>query len=131
MLRILLKPAELADSSERYSQGVVVEEGRGLLFIAGQTATDREGHVVGVGDIGAQALKAFENVGAVLKEAGLGFENLVKTTVYLTDRAFREEFNRVRKEVLPKRQLPTSTLLIISGLARPEFLIEIEAVAAF
>jgi enamine deaminase RidA (YjgF/YER057c/UK114 family) len=131
MLRTLLKPAGLADSSERYSQGVVIEEGRGFLFIAGQTATDREGNVVGIGDIGAQVSKVFENLGVVLKEAGLGFENLVKITTYLTDRVFREEYNRVRKQFLPKGQLPASTLLIISGLARPEFLIEIEAVAAF
>lgn len=130
-MKHVLKPKDIVDASDRYSQGILVEGGRGLLFIAGQTAADRDGNVVGVGDIRAQARKAFENVGSVLKEAGLGFEHLVKTTVYLTDRSYRDEYNRVRMEVLPKADRPTSTLLIISGLARPEYLIEIEAIAAF
>ncbi len=130
-MKHVLKPKDIVDASDRYSQGILVEGGRGLLFIAGQTAADRDGNVVGVGDIRAQARKAFENVGSVLKEAGLGFEHLVKTTVYLTDRSYRDEYNRVRTEILPKADRPTSTLLIISGLARPEYLIEIEAVAAF
>lgn len=129
-MKRILKPTELVDSSGRYSQGIVVEGVRGLLFIAGQTATGRDGNVVGVGDIGAQTRKVFENLAAVLKEAGLGFENLVQTTTYLTDRAYREEYNRVRMEVLAKEP-PTSTLLIISGLARPEFMIEIAGIAAF
>ncbi len=130
-MKRVLKPKGLVDASERYSQGILVEGIRGLLFIAGQTSTDRDGNVVGVGDIRTQARKAFENVATVLKEAGLGFENLVQTTVYLTDRAFREEYNRVRMEVLPEGDRPTSTLLIISGLARLEYLIEIEAIAIF
>ena len=130
-MKRILKPKDLVDASDRYSQGIIVEGLRGLLFIAGQTASDRQGNVVGIGDIRAQARKAFENVEAVLKEAGLGFEHLVKTTVYLTDRNYRDEYNRVRMELLPKGDRPTSTLLIISGLARPEYLIEIEAVAAF
>ena len=130
-MKRILKPKDLVDASDRYSQGIIVEGPRGLLFIAGQTASDRQGNVVGIGDIRAQARKAFENVEAVLKEAGLGFEHLVKTTVYLTDRNYRDEYNRVRMELLPKGDRPTSTLLIIGGLARPEYLIEIEAVAAF
>ena len=130
-MKRVLKPKGLVDASDRYSQGILVEGGRGLLFIAGQTASDRDGNVVGVGDIRAQARKAFENVETVLKEAGLGFEHLVKTTVYLTDRSHRDEYNRVRMELLPKGDRPTSTLLIISGLARPEYLIEIEAIAAY
>ena len=130
-MKRVLKPKGLVDASERYSQGILLEGIRGLLFIAGQTSTDRDGNVVGVGDIRAQARKAFENVEIVLKEAGLEFEHLVKTTVYLTDRSYREEYNRVRMEVLPQGDRPTSTLLIISGLARPEYLIEIEAIAAY
>jgi len=129
-MKRILKPKELVDTSGRYSQGIVVEGVQGLLFIAGQTATGRDGNVVGVGAIGAQTRQVFQNLAAVLKEAGLGFENLVQTTTYLTERAYREEYNRVRMEVLSKEP-PTSTLLIINGLARPEFMIEIEAVAAF
>ncbi len=130
-MRRQLKPKRLADSSARYSQGILVEGTKGLLFIAGQTATDKDGSVVGVGDIGTQARKVFENLGTVLQEARLGFEHLVTITTYVTDRAYREAYNRVRMELLPKEPRPTSTFLVVSGLARPEFLIEIEGIAAY
>ena len=129
-MKRILKPKELADTSGRYSQAIIVEGGKGLLFIAGQTASDSDGNVIGIGDIGAQTRQVFKNIEAVLKEAGLGFENLVKTTTYLTDRSYREEYNRARMAIMSKEP-PTSTLLIISGLARPEFMIEIEAIAAY
>lgn len=129
-MKRILRPKEIADSAGRYSQGILVDGIRGLLFISGQTATARDGSVAGVGDIEAQTRQVFQNLAAVLKEAGLGFENLVQTTTYLTDRSYREGYNRVRTEVLNKEP-PTSTLLVISGLARPEFLVEIAGIAAF
>lgn len=129
-MKKILKPEEVTDPAGRYSQGILVERIRGMLFIAGQTATARDGSVVGIGDIEAQSRKVFENLAAVLKEAGLSYGNLVQTTTYLTDRSHREGYSRVRGELLD-REPPTSTLLIVSGLARPEFLIEIEAIAAF
>jgi enamine deaminase RidA (YjgF/YER057c/UK114 family) len=105
----------------------LTEPGR-VLFIAGQTASDKDGNVVGKGDIEAQTTQVFENIVAVLEEAGGSFDNLVMTTTYITDRKYREGYNRVRQRYY-KQEPPTSTLVIVSGLANPDYLIEIAGIA--
>jgi enamine deaminase RidA (YjgF/YER057c/UK114 family) len=99
-----------------------------LLFIAGQTASDKNGNVVGKGDIEAQAKQVFENLQAVLKEVGGSLDNLVMTTTYITDIKYREGYNRVRNQNY-KGTPPTSTLVVVKGLANPDYLIEIAGVA--
>ncbi len=123
----IIQPKELSDPRPRYSQGILADGGK-LLFIAGQTASDKNGAIVGKGDIEAQTHQVFKNLSAVLKEAGGSFDNLVMTTTYITDRKYREGYNRVRMQVY-KKEPPTSTLVIISGLAHPDYLIEINGVA--
>jgi len=68
------------------------------------------------------------NLLPVLKEAGGSLDNLVMTTTYITDRKYREGYNRVRTQYY-KKSSPTSTLVIVSGLAHPDYLIEIASVA--
>jgi enamine deaminase RidA (YjgF/YER057c/UK114 family) len=126
-MKKIIQPKTLSDPTPRYSQGILTESGR-LLFIAGQTASDKDGNVVGKGDIEAQATQVFENIAAVLEEAGGSFDNLVMTTTYITDRKYREGYNRVRQRYY-KQEPPTSTLVIVSGLANPDYLIEIAGVA--
>lgn len=126
-MRKVIQPKQLSDPRPRYSQGILTKPGR-LLFIAGQTATDKDGNVVGIGDIEAQAHQVFKNLGAVLKDAGGSFDNLVMTTTYITDRQYREGYNRVRMQYY-KKSRPTSTLVIVTGLANPDYLIEIAGVA--
>ena len=99
-----------------------------MLFIAGQTASDKEGNVVGKGDIKAQTRQVFQNIKAVLETAGASFDNLVMTTTYITDRKYREGYNEVRRDIY-KQDPPTSTLVIVSGLANPDYLIEIAGIA--
>jgi enamine deaminase RidA (YjgF/YER057c/UK114 family) len=123
----IIQPKELSDPRPRYSQGILTEPGR-VLFIAGQTASDKDGKVVGKGDIEAQTHQVFKNLSAVLKEAGGSLENLVMTTTYITDREYREGYNRVRQQYY-KKDPPTSTLVIVKGLAHPDYLIEIAGVA--
>jgi 2-iminobutanoate/2-iminopropanoate deaminase len=127
MTKQILQPKSLNDPRPRYSQGISTEGGK-LLFIAGQTASDKEGNVVGKGDIEAQSHEVFKNISAVLEEAGASFDNLVMTTTYITDRKYREGYNRVRQQYYKNSQ-PTSTLVIVTGLANPDYLIEINAVA--
>ena len=103
MTRKVIQPDSLKDPRPRYSQGIVTDGGR-LLFIAGQTAADRNGNVVGKGDAEKQAEQVFANLEAVLKAAGATFDNLVMTTTYLTDIKHREAYNKVRLKVL--RQQP-------------------------
>jgi len=127
MQRRVIQPSSLKDSRPRYSQGVVTEGGR-LLFISGQTAADESGRVVGKGDIQAQAERVFENLGAVLAEAGGSFDNLVMTTTYLTDISYRDAYNAVRLRYYRNSQ-PTSTLLVVKALGHGDFLIEIDGIA--
>jgi len=84
--------------------------------------------VVGKGDIEAQAKQVFENLQAVLKEVGGSLDNLVMTTTYITDIKYREGYNRVRNQNY-KGTPPTSTLVVVKGLANPDYLIEIAGVA--
>jgi 2-iminobutanoate/2-iminopropanoate deaminase len=123
----VIQPKSLSDPRPRYSQGILTEGGK-LLFIAGQTASDKDGNVVGKGDIEAQTHQVFKNLIAVLEEAGGSFDNLVMTTTYITDRKYREGYNRVRMQYY-KNNSPTSTLVIITGLAHPDYLIEINGIA--
>jgi len=122
-----IQPKGLNDPRPRYSQGILAEGGK-VLFIAGQTASDGNGNVVGKGDIKAQTRQVFENLKAVLEAAGGSLDNLVMTTTYITDRKNREGYNEVRQGIY-KKDPPTSTLLIISGLAHPDYLIEISGIA--
>jgi 2-iminobutanoate/2-iminopropanoate deaminase len=122
-----IQPESLNDPRPRYSQDIQTEGGR-LLFIAGQTASDKNGNVVGKGDIKAQTRQVFDNIKAVLESAGGSLDNLVMTTTYITDRKYREGYNEVRRG-LYKKDPPTSTLLIVSGLANEDYMIEIAGIA--
>ena len=127
MARKTIQPKALNDPRPRYSQGILNEGGK-LLFVAGQTASDQAGNVVGKGDIRAQTQQVFANLKAVLEEAGGTLDDLVMTTTYITDREYREGYNEVRRG-LYKKDPPTSTLVIVKGLAHPDYLIEIAGVA--
>ena len=98
------------------------------MFIAGQVAVDVENTVVGKGDPERQAEQVFENLKAVLTAAGASFENLVMTTTYLTDIAYREAFNKVRVRYYGNTP-PTNTLVVVKGLANEDYLIEISGIA--
>lgn len=106
----------------------VVKAGN-TIYVAGQVAQDEQGRLVGAGDFVAQANQVFENLGRALAAAGAGFGDLVKTTVYVTDPRYREQLRDVRDTYLDRSALPASTLVVVAGLALPEYLLEIEAVA--
>jgi 2-iminobutanoate/2-iminopropanoate deaminase len=107
---------------------VVVAEGQRMIFISGQLARDRQGNVVGKGDMRAQLRQVGENIKAALEAAGATLNDLVKTTTYVTD---IEEFFKhveVRMEYFGAA-LPTSTTVEVRRLAHADFLVEVEAVA--
>ena len=126
-----INPPELGDQPG-YSQIVDVSASR-LVFIAGQTALDRDGHVVGRHDFAAQADRVFENLAIALRMSGCTAANLIKLTVFLTDMGnlgrYREARNRFFASVTPPAA-PAVTLVEVSKLYGPDFLIEIEAIAA-
>jgi enamine deaminase RidA (YjgF/YER057c/UK114 family) len=115
-----------------YSQIVDVAANR-IIFISGQTALDRDGNLVGKNDFAAQATQVFRNLSVALEERGCNPSNLVKMTVFLTDMDnladYRDARNRFFASVTPVAA-PAVTLIEVSRLYGPEFLIEIEAIAA-
>jgi reactive intermediate/imine deaminase len=101
----------------------------GLLFVAGQVAQDQEGNLVGRGDIEAQAVQVFENLRAVLASAGASLDDVVKLTTYATSVAYRAKIAEVRARYF-NTYFPPNTFVVVASLATPEYLLEIEAVAA-
>lgn len=110
-----------------YAHGVEVPEGARLTFVAGQVGVDFEGNVPD--DFEAQARNAWNNCLAVLEHNGLRVSDVVHVKHFITDAANLPAYNAVRGEFLGGHR-PTSTLLIVAGLADPRFLVEVEMIAA-
>jgi enamine deaminase RidA (YjgF/YER057c/UK114 family) len=104
-----------------------------LAFIAGQVAVDRSGTSIGVGDVAAQTNQVFANIGDILKDLGSDFEQVVQLTTYLTGADSIPAFMSARSALFPKLfpggKYPPNTLLVIDRLVKPEFLIEVAAIA--
>jgi enamine deaminase RidA (YjgF/YER057c/UK114 family) len=128
-----VRPDEVAAPMGPYVHAIEIPAAAEWLVVSGQTGVDETGNVV-EGGIEAQTRAVFRNLGAVLAGAGFAFADVVKLTTYLTDGALLPAFRAFREglyaEHFPDGAHPTSTLAIVTGLARPEFLVEIEALAA-
>jgi enamine deaminase RidA (YjgF/YER057c/UK114 family) len=98
------------------------------VYLRGQTAMDLEGRIVGIGDAAAQTENAMSCAKVLLEEAGAKLSDIVKITIYITDRAHREPVYQVVGRWL-KGVHPVSTGIIVQGLARPEYLMEIDIIA--
>jgi len=107
---------------------VVTGTGR-LVAVSGQVATGEDGQPVGPGDPSAQARQVFENLRRCLAAAGLSFAEVIKLTYYLTDMAHLPAVRTVRNEFIDTANPPASTAVQVVALARPEFLLEVEAFA--
>jgi enamine deaminase RidA (YjgF/YER057c/UK114 family) len=99
------------------------------VFIAGQVGADREGNIVGPGDAEAQARQVFANLAEVVAACGGSMADIVKVNVFVTDLGYRSAVQAARRTWWPEGDYPASTFVVISSLAAPEFLIEVEAVA--
>jgi enamine deaminase RidA (YjgF/YER057c/UK114 family) len=107
---------------------VVVARGS-MVFVRGQVGQDlTTAENVGVGDAAAQAERAMQNVKQLLEEAGARLEHICKVTIYLTDARLREPVYRIVGRWL-KGVFPVSTGIVVAGLARPEWLVEIDVIA--
>jgi enamine deaminase RidA (YjgF/YER057c/UK114 family) len=114
------------DLSNDLCQAVVAGD---TVYLRGQIGQDLDtSENVGVGDVEAQAEQAMKNIKMLLEEAGGGLEHVVKVTVYLIDPRYREPVYRVMGKWL-KGVHPVSTGIVVSALARPEWLVEIDATA--
>ncbi len=98
-------------------------------YIAGQVSAGTDGQVVGQGDPEAQVRQVWRNLEAAVQSVGGTLQNIVKTTTYITSPDYMGAVRKVRDELFQGGNPPTSTLLVISALAHPDFLVEIEAIA--
>jgi 2-iminobutanoate/2-iminopropanoate deaminase len=122
-----LNPSTIAAPIGRYSHGVLVPSGAKLLFISGQVGIDPNGTVPsGFAD---QARSAWRNLLAILEAAGMGPDNLVKVTHYLTRPSDLPAYREVRASMAGDAR-PASMLVFVPALADPRWLFEIEAIAA-
>lgn len=105
-----------------------------LYFVAGQLAVGAQGEIVGVGDFERQFDQVYANLEGVLRGLGGSIRSVVKFTTFLTSRGDIPKFMARRAATFPKYfpspVYPPNTLLLVSGLVKPEFVIEVEAVAA-
>ena len=111
-----------------YKMATRMEGGR-LLYISGQVAWDASGNIVGKGDVRTQARQTFENLRGVLQAAGGDLSNLMKVTTYITKIDDFPAVAEARSTVF-SGELPASTLIVVKSLFHPDFLIEVEGVAA-
>jgi 2-iminobutanoate/2-iminopropanoate deaminase len=113
-----------------YSQAVKVTGGETILYLSGQVAYDDNGGVAHPGDFKAQARAALQAVKAQVEAGGGTMANIVKVNTYLTDIRYRADYGPIREEFFGRnKKMPASTLVAVTALAQPEFLIEIEAIA--
>lgn len=116
-----------------YAQATRVKAGE-LVYIAGQVALDVNGKLVGKDDPAMQTRQVFSNLGKILESVGASFGNVVEFTTYVVGRQSIEGFLHARTEIFPRLfpegDYPPNTLLVVAGLVREEYLVEIKATAA-
>jgi enamine deaminase RidA (YjgF/YER057c/UK114 family) len=111
-----------------YTQGIKVTQAQTILILSGQVAYTADGKPACVGDFKGQARGVYAAIKALVESQGGTMANVVKTTTYLTDMSHRADLAPVREEFFGKKS-PASTMVQISALAYPEWMIEIEAIA--
>lgn len=123
----LLTPTTMP-KSVGYSQLAIVNGGN-IVFISGQVALDKNGNFVGKDDFRAQVTQVFENLKAALAAAGSDLSDVIKLNSYFLDLSHVAECREVRDKYINVKNPPASTAVQVSKLFRPEFLIEVEAIA--
>ena len=110
-----------------FSSAAWQPEGK-VLHVSGQVAQDATGAIMGTGDIRAQTRQVLENISTVLAGAGGTMDDVARVTVYVTDMSGLGQIHEVRAQYF-RRPYPASTLVEVRSLVKPEYLIEIDAVA--
>ena len=126
-MHIPLSPTTIHPPFSAYSNGVEVPPGQKLVFCSGQLGIEQDGTVPA--SAAEQAELCFDNIAAILAESGLGLEHVARINAFVSGREHLRPYMDVRnKRFSPP--FPASTLVIVSGFARPEFVVEVEVVAA-
>lgn len=122
-----LTPSSIRPPFARYSHGVEIPPGHKLVLCSGQLGIGPDDRVPE--DAGAQAELCFQNIAAILGEAGMSLADVVRINAFVTDRAHLRPYMAVRDRLVGNPP-PASTLMIVAGFARPEFKVEVEVIAA-
>ncbi|RWM29964.1 RidA family protein [Mesorhizobium sp.] len=122
-----LTPQSIKPPFARYSHGVEIPAGKRIVLCSGQLGISPDDAVPE--DAGAQTELCFKNIAAILSEAGLTLNDVVRINAFVTDRAHLQAYMDVRNRLFSD-PAPASTLMIVSGFARPEFKVEVEVLAA-
>ena len=120
-------PSTIRPPFARYSHAIEVPADHRIIFVSGQLGITA-GDVV-PGDVVAQTRLCFENIGSILQDAGMRFHNIVRINAFVTGREHLAGYMEVRDEYVADPP-PASTLMIVSGFAREDFLVEVEVIAA-
>ncbi|MEQ8402743.1 MAG: RidA family protein [Roseitalea porphyridii] len=120
-------PATIHPPFARYSHAVEVPPGARLLFCSGQLGIAPDADIPAGTE--AQTRLCFANIDAILREAGMGLDHIVRINAFVTGREHLAPYMKVRDEMFGESP-PASTLMIVSGFAREAFTVEIEAIAA-
>ncbi len=123
-----IRTARVAAPSAHFSQAIAVEAKGKLVFVSGMTARRADGTIAGIGDIEEQTRQVCENIKHALEAAGASMDDVCRIDVHLRNIGDRERFNKVRQKYWPANP-PASTLVEVSKLASPEYLVEITAIA--
>ena len=123
-----VRSAKLFDSPAPFSMATMTQLAR-LMHISGQVAQDAAGKTVGVGDIEKQTIQVIENIKTLVSEQGGSLSDICKITIFLTSRDHLPKVMEVRRRYFVK-PYPATSAVIVVGLANPEWMIEIEALAA-
>ncbi len=132
MEKKFIHPEKLANFPKFFTQVVTVKSGETkTVYISGQVAIDREGRVVGQGDLGAQAAQVFENLSHALESAGAKPEDVVKLNMYVVNMKPEDgkTVGLARRKWFNQENLPASTMIGVVSLAASDFLLEVEAIA--
>jgi enamine deaminase RidA (YjgF/YER057c/UK114 family) len=119
---------KLANPSGHFSHATAVAARGTLLFISGMVAKRADGTIVGIGDVEAQTRQVCENLKAAVEEAGGTLDDICRVDVYVRNMEHFEKIHRVRREYFPA-PAPASTMVEVSKMTSPEYLIEINAIA--
>lgn len=122
-----ISPTTIHPPLSAYSNGVEVPAGQKLVLTSGQLGIDKHGNIPATA--AQQAELCFDNIAAILGDAGLGLEHVVRINAFVSSREHLRPYMDVRNRRF-SAPLPASTLMVVSGFARPEFFVEVEVVAA-
>jgi enamine deaminase RidA (YjgF/YER057c/UK114 family) len=132
MNKEFINPLELPNWEQAFSQIIIVTSGATkTIYISGQVSVDKGKKLIGAGDLGIQAIQAFENLQSALIAAGATTADVVKLNIYVKD--YRQEdaplVSKALRKCFPQKKLPTSTWLGVQSLGEEGFLIEVDAIA--